>query len=65
MQMVMVMCLLVSALLAASCATLHRSMSAGVGIVIGTEAAAEEGESTETAGLNSGALRCNIERSVL
>ena len=34
-QKVMVMCLLASALLAVSCATLHRSMPTGVGIGIG------------------------------
>ena len=73
MQKVKVMCLVVSALLAVSCATLHRSMSVGVGIGMGTEASANmataregaHGEEAETASLNSGALRCNIERSAL
>ena len=57
-QQVMVMCSLASALLAVSCATLHRSMSVGVGISMGVA-------STKTASLNSGALHCNIEGSVL
>ena len=61
MQKVKVMCLLASALLAVSCATLHRSMSVGVGISMG--AAAREGASAETAGLNSNVLHCNIEGS--
>ena len=39
-QKVMVMCLAASALLAVSCATLHRSMSVGVGIGVGTGAVA-------------------------
>ena len=82
-QKVMVMCSLASALLAVSCATLHRSMSVGVGIGIGDRseelesdgepseasmAAAKEeahSEGAEAMTLNSGALRCNIEGSVL
>ena len=40
MQKVKVMCLVVSALLAVSCATLHKSMSVGVGIGVGTGAVA-------------------------
>ena len=51
----MVMCLLASIVLAASCATLHKSVLTGVGVGIGTEAAC----------LNSTTLRYTIERSVL
>ncbi len=40
MQKVMVMCLLASVVLAASCATLHRSMLTGIGVGIGTGAVA-------------------------
>ena len=40
MQKVKVMCLVVIALLAVSCATLHRSMSVDVGIGVGTGAVA-------------------------
>ena len=67
MQKVMVMCLLASALLAVSCATLHRSRLAGVDTEIAASMVAmgegAHSESAEAMTLNSGALRCNIEGS--
>ena len=55
MQKVKVMCLVLSAALAAGCATLHRSMSVGVGIGVGTGAVANMA-ATDGKGALKGAL---------
>ena len=60
MQKGMVMCLSVSALLAASCATLHKSMLTGAGIGMGTGAVA----SMATRGGKGGADGCALRRGV-
>ena len=84
MQKVMVMCgarkrrratsaafavLVTSAVLAAGCATLHKSMLTGavIGVGTGTAASVAErgGEEAEAMNLNSTAWRYTIERSVL
>ena len=68
MQKVMVMCLVASAVFAAGCATLHKSMLTDIGIGVGTGTVAgvatTGGDEAEAMILNSTAWRYRIERNV-
>ena len=60
MQKGMVLCLVMSAVLAASCATLHKSMLAGVGVGIGTGAVASMATRGGKGAVKGALFRCCV-----